>query len=80
VFFRLGDLTPHDTIEVTRADGSVASFVVEAVRRFHKSNFPTQLVYGNTDHATLRLITCGGPFDRSTGHYLDNVVVTASLR
>jgi hypothetical protein len=80
VFFRLGDLKPHDTIEVTRADGSVAVFVVDAVRRFHKSDFPTQLVYGNTDHATLRLITCGGPFDRSTGHYLDNVVVTASLR
>jgi hypothetical protein len=80
VFFRLGDLAPHDTIEVTRADGSVAVFVVDAVRRFHKSDFPTQLVYGNTDHATLRLITCGGPFDRSTGHYLDNVVVTAFLR
>jgi hypothetical protein len=36
------------------------------------------LVYGNTDHAALRLITCGGPFD-SAGHYRDNVVVLASL-
>jgi hypothetical protein len=39
---------------------------------------PTKLVYGNTDHAALRLITCGGPFD-SAGHYRDNVVVLASL-
>jgi sortase (surface protein transpeptidase) len=79
VFFHLGDLKPRDTIDVTRADGSVAVFAVDDVRRFHKTDFPTQLVYGNTDHAALRLITCGGPFDRSTGHYLDNIVVTASL-
>jgi hypothetical protein len=79
VFFRLGELRPHDRIDVTRADGTVAVFAVDDVRRFHKADFPTQLVYGNTDHAALRLITCGGPFDRTTGHYLDNVVVTASL-
>ena len=52
--------------------------IQEAVRRFRKSQFPTRLVYGNTDHAALRLITCGGPFD-SAGHYRDNVVVLASL-
>jgi hypothetical protein len=79
VFFRLGELRPHDTIEVGRADGTTAVFVVAAVRRFHKSDFPTLLVYGNTAGPELRLITCGGPFDRATGHYLDNVVVTASL-
>ncbi|MCU1588815.1 MAG: class sortase [Frankiales bacterium] len=79
VFFRLGELTPGDTIRVSRRDGSVAVFAVDDVRRFHKADFPTQLVYGNTRNAALRLITCGGPFDRTTGHYLDNVVVTASL-
>jgi sortase (surface protein transpeptidase) len=79
VFFRLGELRPHDTIEVARADGSVAVFGVDDVRRFRKTDFPTGLVYGNTDHAALRLITCGGPFDDGTGHYLDNVIVTASL-
>jgi hypothetical protein len=30
-------------------------------------------------HAGLRLITCGGTFDRSTGHYRSNVVVHARL-
>lgn len=79
VFFRLGKLRPGDTVSVARADGSVAVFAVDDVRRFPKAAFPTALVYGNTDHAALRLITCGGPFDRSSGHYLDNVVVTASL-
>jgi hypothetical protein len=79
VFFRLGELRKGDEVSVRRADGTVAVFAVDDVRRFPKSAFPTDLVYGNTDHAALRLITCGGPFDRSTGHYLDNVVVTASL-
>jgi hypothetical protein len=62
-----------------RRDGSVATFEVTGVRRYPKDHFPTQLVYGNTDHAALRLITCGGSFDFSTGHFLDNVVVFATL-
>jgi hypothetical protein len=78
VFWRLGTLHPLDRVRVTRADGSVAVFVVDDVRLFRKKAFPTKLVYGNTDHAALRLITCGGPFD-SAGHYRDNVVVLASL-
>ena len=79
VFFRLANLRPRDTVLVTRADGSVAVFAVDDVRRYPKSRFPTQLVYGNTDHAALRLITCGGPLDRDSGHYRDNVIVRASL-
>jgi hypothetical protein len=79
VFYKLGALRQHDKVRITRADGSVAVFAVDDVRRFQKSQFPTSLVYGNTDHAALRLITCGGPFDRDTGSYLDNIVVLASL-
>jgi sortase (surface protein transpeptidase) len=79
VFYRLGALRPHDRIRVTRADGTVAVFAVDDVQRFAKAAFPTSLVYGNTSNAALRLITCGGPFDRHTGHYLDNVVVRASM-
>jgi len=79
VFFNLGDLRRGDKVLVTRADGLVAVFRVDGVRRYPKNHFPTQLVYGNTDHAALRLITCGGSFDYATGHYLDNIVVFASL-
>ena len=78
VFWRLGTLRKNDRVRVTRTDGSVAVFEVDDVRLFRKKAFPTKLVYGNTDHAALRLITCGGPFD-SAGHYRDNVVVLASL-
>jgi hypothetical protein len=79
VFFRLGNLQPHDTVLVRRADGSVAVFTVDQVRRYPKANLPTQLVYGNTNYAALHLITCGGSIDPATGHYRDNIVVLASL-
>ena len=79
VFFRLGELRPGDRVSVARADGSVAVFVVEEVRRYSKDAFPTGRVYSDIDHAGLRILTCGGAFDNSTGHYLDNIVIFASL-
>ena len=79
VFFELGNLRPGDKVFVTRADGVRAVFKVNGVRSYPKEEFPTRQVYGNTDHAALRLITCGGPFDSEAGSYLENVVVYASL-
>ena len=79
VFYRLGELEPGDRVSVTRADGSIAVFIVDRVRSYSKDDFPTELVYGDIDHAGLRILTCGGAFDNSTGHYLDNIVVFASL-
>lgn len=79
VFFNLGALKPGDPVQVTLADGVVAVFTVTGVREYPKSSFPTAAVYGNTDFAALRLITCGGAFDYTTGHYLSNTVVFASL-
>jgi sortase (surface protein transpeptidase) len=80
VFFRLGELRRGDRVAVTRADDSVAIFVVDEVHRYAKNDFPTDRVYGDIDHAGLRIITCGGAFDDAAGHYLDNIVVFASLR
>ena len=79
VFFRLGEMQRGDEIKVTRADQSVAVFVVDRVRRYAKAAFPTKRVYGDIDHAGLRILTCGGEFDTVSGHYLDNIVVFASL-
>lgn len=77
VFFRLGELSVGDAIEVTRQDGSTASFVVDSVQSFPKNAFPTDLVYGDTAGPELRLITCGGEWDRSAGSHVDNTVVFA---
>ena len=79
VFFRLGALSPGDTIDVRLADGVTAIFRVTGVREYPKSQFPAKAIYGATDYAALRLITCGGVFDYTTGHYLSSTVVFASL-
>ncbi len=79
VFYRLGDLRPGDTIDVARADGTVAVFRVDGVLLYPKDQFPTLAVYGNIDHAGLRLITCGGTFDPSKRSYESNIVAYATL-
>ena len=79
VFYRLRDLQPGAPIEVLLDDGRNVTFTVDRTERFAKDAFPTLDVYGITDGSELRLITCDGDFDRSVGHYEDNLVVYATL-
>lgn len=79
VFWRLGQVKPGDLIKIQRQDDKTASFKVTGLAQYDQNNFPTNKVYGNINYAGLRLITCGGPFDRSTGHYTKNTVVFAAL-
>ena len=78
-FYGLRELRSGDTVVVDRADGTVATFRVDRVEEHPKDDFPSDEVYGDIDHAGLRLITCGGAFDEDTGNYEANVVVFASL-
>jgi sortase (surface protein transpeptidase) len=78
-FARLSTLHAGDRITVTRQDDTTATFAVTSVDRYPKDQFPSAAVYGSIDHAGLRLITCGGPFDSGSGHYVDNIVVYADL-
>lgn len=80
VFADLGALAVGDEIVVTLADASVHTFVVSGSTQSAKAEFPTDAVYSNVPAPELRLITCGGAFDSSTGHYLDNLIVFAELR
>ena len=79
VFENLGTLKPGDRAEVTRADGSVATFEVTKLEQIAKSSFPTQKVYGKLSYPGIRLITCGGRFDASWGHHVDNIIVYGKL-
>jgi Sortase domain len=79
-FAKLSTLRPGDRVVIARRDGTVATFAVTKVERYAKNRFPSAAVYGPIDHAGLRLITCGGDFDGSAGHYRDNVVAYAALR
>jgi sortase (surface protein transpeptidase) len=79
VFYKLGNIRPGDQVSVTRSDNTVAVFTVDSITQYPKADFPTLKVYGNTDRAELRLITCGGVFNSAIGHYDKNTVVYASL-
>jgi len=78
VFYRLSELSRGDPVYIRRADGTMVMFRVNTVLTYPKNQFPTQTVYGPTPDAELRLITCGGTFDSTTGHYLSNIVVYAT--
>ena len=80
VFADIGALAAGDEVFVTLADGSALTFVVSGTTQSAKAEFPTAAVYSNVPAPELRLITCGGIFDPSTGHYLDNLIVFAELR
>ncbi|GGY29370.1 class F sortase [Streptomyces omiyaensis] len=81
VFYDLSAARPGATVRVTRTDGSVAVFTVDDVRVVPRDAFDPRAVYGSRapGRAELRLITCGGTFDRATGLYTANVVVSAYL-
>lgn len=80
VFYRLRELSAGDVVSVKLADGRAADFVVERTAQFPKDRFPTIDVYAPSSEPRLRLITCGGSFDRRSRHYRDNVVVYASQK
>ncbi|HVV13145.1 MAG TPA: class F sortase [Amycolatopsis sp.] len=79
IFWRLKELAAGDEVVVSRKDGSVARFKVTKVEQIDKDVFPTDAVYGDTADPELRLITCGGSFDRSAHSYRDNIIVYAVL-
>ncbi|ROS59545.1 sortase family protein [Frigoribacterium sp. PhB160] len=79
VFVDLADLAPGDEVLVTLSTGSVETFRVTGSERAAKAAFPTSDVYGSSPTPSLRLITCDGRFDTSTGHYDDNLIVFADL-
>ncbi|WP_369144424.1 class F sortase [Streptomyces sp. R44] len=81
VFYGLSAARPGAKVRITRTDGSVAEFTVDDVQVFPRDDFDATRVYGARDphRAELRLITCGGTFDRAAGTYTANVVVSAYL-
>ncbi|WP_405835352.1 class F sortase [Streptomyces platensis] len=79
VFLQLESLKPGATINITREDGIIASFKVDSVETFNKARFPNERVYSDAPTAQLRVITCGGAYDRKVKDYVDNVVVFAHL-
>ncbi|MDQ0797856.1 class F sortase [Streptomyces sp. B1I3] len=79
VFLYLRTLKKGSAVDITREDGVVATFKVDTVETFSKADFPSDRVYDDNGTAQLRLITCGGEYDKRAKDYKDNVVVFAHL-
>lgn len=79
VFAYLRNLRRGDQVQVMRADSSVAIFVVDKVEHTQKKTFPTEKVYGKVAYPGLRVVTCGGVFDKKAGSYKENTIVYAHL-
>lgn len=79
VFYHLRALRRGDRVTVVVRDGRRVRFVVTGSMQSAKARFPAGLVYARTRRPTLRLVTCGGRFNRSTRHYVDNYIVFAKL-
>jgi len=78
VFWRLKELEPGDRVTVHRTDG-ISAFVVDGSEQVAKDALPYDRIWPETDDAVLRLITCGGGFDKKIGGYPDNTIVYAHL-
>jgi hypothetical protein len=78
VFYNLSTLEPGNEIAVTGDDGKTYPFAVEWVRQYDSASIPLDEVTGPTAEQSLTLITCGGAFDYTNGHYLQRTVVRAS--
>ncbi|KOV95919.1 hypothetical protein ADK65_29255, partial [Streptomyces sp. NRRL B-1140] len=78
VFAGLTELKRGRIVEARRADGRTAVYRVDRIKSYEKAHFPSQEVYGARGRPELRLITCGGSYDRRKG-YSGNLVVFAHL-
>jgi Sortase domain len=76
-FARLRDVSVGAVVMVTSADGTPHRYRVDRIERTPKTEVPLELLFDRSGPERLVLVTCGGEFDRGTGHYRDNVLVTA---
>lgn len=79
VFYKLRDVKVGDEILVGRKDGRTLRFVTTKTEQVPKEKLPEDAIYGTTTEPELRVITCGGAFDKAEHSYKDNIVVYANL-
>ena len=75
VFYRLSGVRLGEKVQVVRADGSTSMFTIGKITVVSQTDFPSRAVFARTGRASIRLITCTGPFDTDTGSYADSLIV-----
>lgn len=76
-FHDLAGLAPGDVVTVRRSAAPAVRYEVREVRVVDKQVLPAGELFARDGPPRLTLVTCGGPFDRVSRSYRDNVVVTA---
>lgn len=79
VFWDLRTLEPGAEVEVEREDGTAVRYRIDRLEQVDKDEFPTDEVYDRTGLPEIRLITCGGAFDRSARSYEDNIIAYGTI-
>lgn len=78
---KIGKLNPGDQVFVFGTHNAnrktEVKFRVTGVRTYHKKALPYKQIFAQKGVGRIAIVTCGGPFDASTGNYLDNIVVFA---
>jgi hypothetical protein len=76
--YNLRRLDRGDRIRVIGVDRRATSWKVISVPQYTVKTALPRALFRTTGPPRLALVTCGGPFDAATGHYLDNVIVWAA--
>jgi hypothetical protein len=81
VFYALSTVERGTEVRITGEDGRVTEFTVESAEVVQGDGFDAERAYGQREkgRAELRLLTCGGTYDRQERAYTSNVVVSAYL-
>ena len=72
----LVDIQPGAEVLLTSPTAEVSRWTTTSLQVVLKDDLP-QGIFSTAGARRLVIVTCGGPFDRASGHYLDNVIVTA---
>ncbi len=75
VFYRLTGVRVGDEVIVVNGDGSRSRFVISRLTVVNKGLFPSAAVFAPTAQPEIRLITCTGPFDTHSHHYVDSLIL-----
>jgi hypothetical protein len=76
----IGTLNPGDQVFIFgmhHGKRTELTYRITGVRTYHKTNLPYKQIFDQNSVGRLAIVTCGGPFDASTGNYLDNIVAFA---
>jgi hypothetical protein len=76
--YNLRTLHKGDTIRVIGVDRRTTSWKVISAPQYTVKTALPRALFRTSGPPRLALVTCGGPFDAATGHYLDNVIVWAA--